>query len=66
MDRIRSDIVRLNKKPSRILSLLYFEKGDFETRIHPLCVDDAGQIENPPDGYRRFFMKESLRVLGLD
>jgi hypothetical protein len=66
VDRIRSDIVRSNQKPSDILSLLYFEKGQFETIIHPIEVDDSGQIINPPPGYRTFFMKESLRVLGLD
>ena len=34
-------------------------------KIHPIELDEGGQIKNPPRGYRDFFSKEINKVLGF-
>ena len=64
IDRVRMDVrdggSRL--KPEDV-SILYFERGDLEVRIHSLRIDDDGNIVDAPDSYRRFFMEETKRSL---
>jgi predicted ATPase len=66
IDRIRSEIVRRKLDPDKFLSLLYFDRDDLETWISKIRVGEEGQIQNPPEKYRKFFLDESLRVMGLD
>ena len=49
------------------LSILYFERsGDgSESRIHSISVDSQGNVVDPPDSYREFFLEETERLLGL-
>ena len=51
-------------KPSDV-SILFFERVDLDVRIHSLEVDEGGNIVGAPDGYRKFFMEETQRSLGL-
>ena len=66
LDRVRMDIrdstARL--KPDDV-SILFFERGDLDVRIHSLRVDQEGNILNAPESYRRFFLQETQRSLGL-
>ena len=66
IDRIRMD-VRDKKSNLRAedVSILYFEREDLDSKIHCLRLDDHGNIENSPDNYRRFFMKETDRLIGF-
>ena len=66
IDRIRMDVrdgrAKLTQSDVRIL---YFERDGLDVKIHELWWDDNGNIENTPPGYRRFFLQEVNRSLGL-
>lgn len=66
LDRVRMD-VRDGKgelKPENV-SILFFERGDLDVRIHSLELDGDGNILGAPPGYRDFFKTETRRSLGL-
>lgn len=62
MDRVRMDVRdgRTKLKPQHV-SILYFERGDLDVRIHSLEIDAEGNIVGAPPGYREFFMEEADR-----
>ena len=66
LDRVRTDVRDGSAvlKPEEV-SILYFERRDLDVQIHSLRVDERGNIRNAPRGYRRFFMEETRRSLGL-
>ena len=47
------------------VSILYFERRDLDVQIHSLRVDEQGNVLNAPSSYRRFFMEETRKSLGL-
>ena len=47
------------------VSILYFERSGPEVEIHNISVDDAGNLLDSPPGYRRFFLDETARFLGI-
>ena len=66
LDRVRMDIrdSKTSLKPEDV-SILFFERGDLDVHIHSLQVDREGNILNEPESYRRFFLQETQRSLGL-
>ena len=62
--------VRINVKQGKIsaddVSILYFEPTDESVKIHNLYLDENGNLEGAPDGYRNFFLNETDRLLGFD
>ena len=66
VDRVRMDIRdgTSKLKPDDV-SILFFERGTLEVRIHSLRIDEEGNIVGEPDSYRKFFMEETTRSLGL-
>ena len=66
LDRVRMDVrdgaTRL--KPDDV-SILFFERCGLDVRIHSLRLDEHGNVLDKPEGYRRFFMEETQRSLGL-
>ena len=66
LDRVRMDVRdgRSELKPGDV-SILFFERGDLDVRIHSLRLDEEGNVLGAPDDYRRFFMEESRRSLKL-
>ncbi len=66
MDRVRME-VRDGNTPlnPEDVSILYFERNGAEVRIHSLGIDPEGNILDAPQGYRRFFMEEVERSLGI-
>ncbi|MGC9946842.1 MAG: DUF3696 domain-containing protein, partial [Bryobacteraceae bacterium] len=64
VDRIRMEVRRRLLEPEDV-SLLYFERGKSGTTIHNLELDRNGTITNPPPGFRQFFLKEELDLLGV-
>ena len=66
LDRVRMDIRdgKSDLTPEDV-SILFFERGDLDVRIHSLRIDEEGNIIGAPDGYRRFFMEETAKSLGL-
>ena len=66
LDRVRMDVRdgRSQLKPEDV-SILFFERGDLDVRIHSLRLDAEGNVQGAPPGYRRFFMDETRRSLKL-
>ena len=66
LDRVRMDVRdrKISLKPEDV-SILFFERGDLDVRIHSLRVDQEGNILNAPESYRGFFLQETQRSLGL-
>ena len=64
LDRVRMDVRdgTTNLRPEDV-SILFFERGDLDVRIHSLEIDNEGNIVGAPEGYRKFFMEETARSL---
>ena len=64
IDRVRMDVrdSTTDLKPDDV-SILFFERKDLDVRIHSLRIDQEGNIEGAPDGYRNFFLEETTRSL---
>ena len=66
IDRVRM-VVRDGKtglKPDDV-SILFFERRGLDVQIHSLTIDEDGNINGQPNSYRKFFMEETQRSLGL-
>ena len=66
MDRVRMDVRdrKTGLKPDDV-SILFFERKDLDIHIHSLRLDEEGNVQNAPEGYRRFFMDETQRSMGF-
>lgn len=66
LDRVRMDI-RDHKTAlePKDVAILFFEKQNLGVRIHPVRINEDGNVVDAPSGYRRFFMTEMKRSLGL-
>ena len=51
-------------KPEDV-SILYFERNGLDVKIHSISIDREGNINGAPEDYRRFFMEEVERSIGL-
>ena len=63
IDRVRIEVRRGNLRPEDV-SILYFEANEKDrmgganaVSIHNLILDEHGNLANPPEGYRDFFLK---------
>ena len=66
IDRIRMDVRDGRSKLTQSdVRILYFERDGLDVKIHELWWDENGNIENTPRSYRRFFLEEVNRSLGL-
>jgi AAA ATPase domain len=64
IDRFRMNYRRRGKKPNS--QVLFFERKHKTNTVTPLVISAKGELPSEqPDGYRRFFVKEEMRVLGL-
>ena len=66
LDRVFMDI-RDKRTPLKAedVSILYFERDELDVNIHSIRVDEDGNVHDAPLGYRRFFMEEMRRSIGL-
>ena len=66
MDRVRMEVRdgKTKLKPDEV-SILFFESRGLGVQIHSLRLDEEGNIRHAPESYRRFFMQETQRSLGL-
>ena len=64
MDRVRMDLRdRRSRLTPEEASLLFFERGDLEVRIHSLRFGENGDVLGAPPGYRQFFLDETERSI---
>ena len=66
IDRVRIDI--RDKKSALThedVSILYFEPGDLDVKIHSIRFDEYGNVLDAPPSYGKFFMEEVSRSIGI-
>ena len=59
-------LVRKGELEASDVSVLYFEPKGNAVAIHNMTLDQDGNLEDAPEGYRDFFLKETDRLLGFD
>ena len=66
IDRVRMDVrdQTTGLKPEDV-SILYFEPRDLDVKIHSIRLDEMGNVLDAPPAYRKFFMEEIRRSIGL-
>ena len=66
IDRVRMDVRdgTTGLKPEDV-SILYFEPGDLDVKIHSIRLDEVGNVLDAPLSYGKFFMAETRRSIGL-
>lgn len=64
VDRVRI-CVREGTVKADDMSILYFEPKGNAVAIHSMTLDDHGNLQDAPAGYRDFFAKETDRLLGF-
>ena len=66
IDRVRMDVrdKKTDLKPEDV-SILYFERGESDVKIHSVRLDEQGNVLDAPDSYGQFFMEETRRSIGL-
>jgi predicted ATPase len=65
IERLRLDIRdRVGLRPEDVL-ILYFQRGPKGVKIHPIRIDEQGNVVGAPRGYRQFFLEEERRFLGV-
>ena len=64
VDRVRISVRQGLLKPDDV-SILYFEPNGNAVDIHNMGLDDDGNLEGAPPGYREFFLRETDQLLGF-
>ncbi len=64
VDRVRISVRKRLLKPEDV-SVLYFEPNGNAVTIHNMTLDEDGNLQGAPAGYRDFFLKETDRLLGF-
>ena len=64
VDRVRISVRKRILKPEDV-SILYFEPKGNAVVIHNVTLDKYGNLQDAPDGYRDFFLKETDQLLGF-
>jgi hypothetical protein len=65
MDRVRQEVAA-GKIAADKVALLYLHGEGLETRCPLIEMDSIGNLINPPDYYRSFFLEETWRLLDRD
>ena len=63
VDRIRQEVAS-GVVPAEWVSILFFHRIGYATTVHAMQLDKTGNLQNAPDVYREFFLREELRLLG--
>ena len=65
IDRFRLSM-RDHKHPPSFAQVIYFERTADGNRMYPMVVDDTGEYpDDQPPGFRKFFLAEQKRILGV-
>jgi hypothetical protein len=65
VDRLRSSVREGKLDPNDVLILYFERRRSIDVRIHSIRLDSAGNLEGAPSGYRKFFLDEEQRLLGI-
>ena len=68
IDRVRMEVRDAREsvgiQPSDV-SILFFERGELDVKIHSIRIDSQGNVRDAPESYGRFFMEETRRSIGI-
>ena len=66
VNRVRMDVrdKKTDLKPEDV-SILYFERGESDVKIHSIRLDEIGNVLDAPASYGAFFMEETRRSIGI-
>lgn len=64
LDRVRVEVRDKTIRNEDVI-ILFFERHGLEVKISPIFLDRHGNLVDQPDTYRRFFMEEERRLLGV-
>ena len=65
IDRFRMNFRSIKKKEKPKSQVVYFENSSEGNVLNILDIDEKGNLpKEQPEGYRKFFLKEDLRVIG--
>ena len=62
VDRVRQEVAKGTIKPE-VVTILFFEKKNGHSKIHPISLDKEGNVVGAPAGYRQFFLEEEMNLL---
>ena len=66
LDRVRMEVRggETGIEPEDV-SILYFEQSELDVNIYSIRLDENGNVLDAPSSYRKFFMEETRRSIGL-
>jgi putative AbiEii toxin of type IV toxin-antitoxin system len=62
VDRVRQEIAAGNISNDDV-AILFFHKPKLETVVYSVTLDKQGNVEQPPECYREFFLQEEINIL---
>ncbi len=62
VDRVRQEVANGRISFNDVV-VLYFQRRGGKTTIHPLRLDELGNVQRTPAGYRDFFLREEMNLL---
>jgi len=62
VDRARLSVAS-NVIPANDVTIAFLERKGLDVNLHQLSVDAQGNVLNPPQAYRAFFLEEEIRLL---
>lgn len=65
IDRARIEI-RAGRIKCEDVSLIYLEPNGNRVNVHNISFDEVGNMRNVPSTYRKFFLRESESLLGIE
>jgi predicted ATPase len=66
IDRMRTEVRSGKRISPDDLTLLFFEKRGLDVLIHPMTFDEMGNVRGAPATYRKFFIQEEFKSLGVE
>ena len=64
VDRVRNHISQGEIKKEDV-SVIFLDRGDHDSSVYQIELDDNGNLVETPPNYRQFFKRETLRSLGV-
>lgn len=65
IDRVRMEIAE-KRLDHRNVTIVFFDKREHEVITENIYLSSSGDIVDPPDNFRKFFLEEHSRLLGID
>ncbi len=64
VDRVRIEVANGKISPDDV-TIVFFDRQNQESTATNLYLNDRGEIQNPPDNFRDFFLEEHAKLLGF-